>query len=69
MKGWWKMEMKMKHRETENVEEDGEQLNMFQMAAVGDGNGEKVTVGEWVSWERWERWDFDFMLITSKGRL
>lgn len=42
---------------------------MFQMAAVGDGNGEKVTVGEWVSWERCERWDFDFMLITSKGRL
>ncbi len=39
---------------------------MFQMAAVGDGNREKVKVGERVSWERW---DFDFMLITSKGRL
>lgn len=38
---------------------------------VSDGNSgrwnrEKVKVAEWVSWERW---DFDFMLITSKGRL
>ena len=37
--------------------------NMFQMAAEGDGNGEKVKAGVWASWKQW---DFAFMLITSK---
>lgn len=64
MESWWKMQMK--RREEEDVDVDGGQQNVIQMAAVGDGNRKKAKAGEWVGLERW---DFDFMLFTSKARL
>lgn len=39
MESWWKMQMK--RREKEDVDVDGGQQNMIQMAAVGDGNRKK----------------------------